>query len=336
MNKKLVGILAAAIIAVLAGVGLITSKSDSDKSSNSAEAQQASSQEQNSSDSAKIEPAADKEDAKSDEAKAEAEKPSKDNPVVAKVDGLDVLRSDVVDFISNLPPQMRQMPLETIFPMALEQVINGKIVEEKANKTDVAGDPEVSKRMEEAKAQIVRAVYMEKEIEKNLSDSRIKKAYDKFVEEQGKVEEVKASHILVDKEDLAKDLIKKIEDGAKFEDLAKEHSKDTANKSSGGDLGYFTQQDMVKEFADAAFAMKAGEVSKTPVKTQFGYHVIKVEDKRNRPVPSLDEVKPMLAAQERREILNELIESWREKAEVKTFDMNGNELPKADKADKKE
>ncbi len=319
MNKTLMAVIAIAVIAAAAAVGAMTMRSDNAAPETSAAAETAA---------PAIEPAAEETkpaDTAAAEASAATEKqPSADDPIVAKVDGKNILRSEVIAFMKNMPPQMQQLPMENVFPIVLEQVINGKIVEEKADKTDVANDPEVAKRMNEAKDQIVRVVYMEKEIEKNLSAERVKKAYDKFVSEQGKVEEVKARHILVDSEDTAKDIIKKIEGGAKFEDLAKEQSKDTANKSSGGDLGYFTKQDMVKEFGDAAFAMKKGDVSKAPVKTQFGWHVIQVEDRRERPVPSFETVKPALESQERREILSELLQSWRKKADVETFDVNGN------------
>jgi peptidyl-prolyl cis-trans isomerase C len=254
--------------------------------------------------------------------------PAADDPVVAKVDGAEIRRSEVAAFMQTLPPQMRQIPPENLFPMAVEQLVSAKIVDVKASKTDVAKDPEVATRMKDAQTQIVRAVYVEKEIEKALTEDRVKEAYDKFAKEQSGVEEVKARHILVDKEDLAKEVIKKLNDGAKFDDLAKEYSKDTANKASGGDLGYFTKGDMVKEFAEAAFALKKGEVGKSPVKTQFGWHIIQVDDKRTRPVPGLDEVKPSLESQIRREILNELIEKWRKGASVETFDMNGNPVKK--------
>lgn len=318
MNKKMLGILVAAIVVAVGAGALVMSqmkKAETTPAQQSAEAAPATSTEEQ---AAKVEPAA--EEAK----KAETPEASAENPVVAKVDGKPVVRSEVLAFIQNLPPQMKQLPLETIFPMALEQVINGKIVEEKAAKTDVSNDPKVAERMAQAKEQITRAVFVEQEIEKNLSPARVQKAYDKFAAEQGKIEEVKARHILVEKEDVAKDIIKKLADGAKFEDLAKEYSKDEGNKATGGDLGYFAQGDMVKEFSDAAFAMKKGETSKTPVKTQFGYHVIQVEDRRPRAVPTLASLQPQIEAQERREILNELLESWRKNATVEAFDINGN------------
>ena len=315
MNKPLLAIVGVAIVAGAAVAGVMLTQKDDTDTKVQETAQAATS----------IEPAADEKPA--EPAAAEAPKtPSADDPVVAKVDGKNILRSEVLAFMKNMPPQMQQLPIETVFPVVLDQVINGKIVEEKAVKTEVASNPEVAKRMAEAKEQIIRVVYMEEEINKNLSETRVKKAYDKFVADQGKVEEVSARHILVDTEAAAKDIIKKLDGGAKFEDLAKEMSKDTANKASGGDLGYFTQKDMVKEFGDAAFAMKKGEITKTPVKTQFGFHVIQVEDRRTRPVPSLETVKTALETQERREILTELLESWRKKADVETFDMNGNPI----------
>lgn len=315
MNKKMAVILSGVVIAILAAVGFIVTQKDT-ASTPAVVAQESAS-------AANVEPAA---------AVADEKIASADDPVVAKVDGQTILRSDVLEFMGALPPQMKQMPIETIFPMALEQVVNGKIVEEKAEQTDVSNDPEVAKRMVEAKEQITRAVFMEKEIEKNLSESRIKKAYDKLVAEQGKVEEIKARHILVENEGQAKEIIAKLAAGSKFEDLAKEYSKDTANKATGGDLGYFTKDAMVPEFADATFKMKKGEITKAPIKTQFGFHVVEIEDRRDRPAPDYELVKPQIAANERREILNELVEAWRKKADVEMFDINGKPLASAETA----
>ncbi len=257
---------------------------------------------------------------------ADADKANDANdPVVAKVDGQDVRRSEVLEFAKNLPPQMQQIPPQSLFPILMEQVIAGKVIDEKAAKVSgLTSEPEYKQRMAEADTQIKRAVFLEKELDKNMTDAKLQAAYDKFKEGQGKVEEVRARHILVDSEDQAKALIKKLEEGAKFEELAKENTKDTSNRASGGDLGYFTKESMVKEFSTAAFSMSKGEYTKTPVKTQFGYHVILVEDKRNRPVPTLDEVRPQLEAEVKREMLNEMVENWRKSADVQMFDMNGN------------
>ncbi len=255
-----------------------------------------------------------------------------DDPVVAKVNGAPVYRTDVLDFIKTLPPQMQQVDPKSIFPMALEQVVNGKIVDEKAKAENLSQDPDVVKRMADAKLQIVRAVYAEHAIAKDFSQEAVQKAYDDIVKNMPKVEEVHARHILVDSEKQAKDIIVKLNAGAKFEDLAKEFSKDKANSASGGDLGYFAQTDMVKEFADAAFALKANEYTKAPVKTQFGFHVIQSLDKRARPAPKLEDVKTQLEAQVRRDILNKLVGTWRSGATVEEFDYDGKPVAKAETA----
>ena len=269
---------------------------------------------------ANIEPAA---------APAEEKQHGADDPVVAKVDGKPVYKSEVMDFVKTLPPQMSQADPKTIFPMALDQVISAKIVDEKAITEKTENDPVVQKRLADAKLQIVRAVYAEKSIEKEFSQDAVKKAYDDIVKNIPKTEEVHARHILVDTETEAKDIIKKLDGGAKFEDLAKELSKDKSNSATGGDLGFFAKNDMVKEFSEAAFALKANEYTKTPVKTQFGFHVIQSLEKRERPAPKFEDVKLQVEGQVRRDILNKLVEKWRSEAKIEAFDMDGKPIPAA-------
>lgn len=246
------------------------------------------------------------------------------DPVVAKIGGEDVKRSDVFNYIGTLPEQIRQMPLETLFPLALDQVVNNKIIGMKAQQAKLEADPEVTKLTEQAQGQIVRNVYIERELNKAISQKELVKAYQKMLENMGKIEEVHARHILVPMPDeqKAKDIIKKLDEGAKFEDLAKE-SSDGPTAANGGDLGYFAKNEMVPEFAEAAFALAPGTYTKTPVKTQFGWHVIKVEEKRERPEPQFELVKPQLEAQIRRDELTRLLEKWQKEAKIQKFDING-------------
>ncbi|PZP55793.1 MAG: hypothetical protein DI586_05690 [Micavibrio aeruginosavorus] len=320
MNNRNLGILIAVVIIAAAAICFTIMKANKDETKAIQNAALES--------TSQVEPAA--------ETPVPAE-PTADNPVVGTVDGVNILRSEVVAFMRNFPPQMQQMPVEQLFPIALEQVVTAKVVDARAAKvSELQSDAEVMKRLAEAKIQIVRTVYLEKEIEKLLTPERTQKAYDKFKAEQGKIEEVHARHILVEKEETAKEIVTKLEGGAKFEDLAKEYSKDPSNKDTGGDLGYFTKETMVKEFADAAFGGKKGEVLKTPVKTQFGFHVIEILDKRNRPVPTFEEVKPALEAEERRQILNEMVEGWVKDAKVTKLNIEGKPIEKkAEEAPKK-
>lgn len=250
------------------------------------------------------------------------------NPVVAKVGGEDITRQDVMDFVQTLPEQLRQMPLEKIFPLAQEQVINARIIAAKTKGVSVDSDAEYQKQLALAKEQISRSVFIQNEVDKNVTEEKLKAAYEKYRAEFPKTEELKAAHILVEDEQKAKDIIEKIKAGGDFATLAKENSKDNT-ASTGGELGYFAKDDVVKEFADASFALQPGQFSQTPVKTQFGWHIIKVQERRQRPPGDFESVKPFLEAQLRREVLDNLIKSWRTELSVERFDINGNKIEPA-------
>lgn len=244
------------------------------------------------------------------------------NPVVAKIKGTDITRNEVFGFIQGLPPQARQQPLEKLYPLALEQVINNKIIADRTKGVNLDGDAEVRKQLAQAKDQIVRAVYIENKVKEQITEDRLKGLYDGYVKTFPEIEDVKARHILVKEESKAKELIQQLEGGASFEELAKANSTD-GTAQNGGDLGYFAKTDMVPAFGEAAFALEIGSYSKKPVKTEFGYHVIKSEEKRKRPPAAFEDIKPFLEAQLRQQILGETLERWRKEAEIKRFDING-------------
>ncbi len=244
------------------------------------------------------------------------------DPVVAKVDGAEVKRSDVVNLIQSLPPETRALPIDKIYPPALEQVINARLISEKTKGVSVDNDPEFKKQMQMARAQITSTVYLQNQVNAKVSEDRLKDVYAQYVKAFPDINDVKASHILVKDQAKAKELIKQLDGGADFAALAKENSID-ATAANGGSLGYFAKTDVVAEFGDAAFALAPGTYTKKPVKTQFGYHVIKSEEARKRPPASFDEVKPFLEVQVRRQILDEMIQDWRKDANIERFDING-------------
>jgi peptidyl-prolyl cis-trans isomerase C len=190
--------------------------------------------------------------------------------------------------------------------------------------------------MKAAKEQIVRSVFMQKEADKALTDEVLQKAYEEYKNNFPNVDEIKARHILVKEEAQAKEIIEKLSQGGDFAALAKEFSID-ATKERGGELNYFVKQEVVPEFGDAVFAMKPKDVSKKPVKSPFGYHVIEVLDMRKRQAPTFEQAKPFIAAQLRGQALNAVVSKWRSEANVQLFDINGNPV-KADapKAEDKE
>ena len=147
----------------------------------------------------------------------------------------------------------------------------------------------------------------------------MKKVYDEAVKSMGNEQEVRARHILVPSEDEAKAILAEVKKGTDFAELAKQKSKDPGAAAEGGDLGYFGKAQMVPEFAEVAFKLNKGEVS-DPVKTQFGWHIIKVEDKRNKPVPSFENVKDQIETFVARRAQADYIAKLRLAAKVERLD----------------
>jgi peptidyl-prolyl cis-trans isomerase C len=256
------------------------------------------------------------------EEEAEEIKLEPGNPVVAVVNGEEISRSEVFKFIAGLPQNVRQMPVGQLFDLAIEQLVNARLLEDKASKVDLSTDEKVKEQLEKARKQIERNIFLQRQVEEKLTEERLKELYNAYVEGVGDVMETKASHILVESESEAGKIIKKLEGGADFTELAKKTSTGPSAEK-GGDLGWFAKGEMVPEFSEAAFSMEPGEISDKPVKTQFGWHVIKVEDRRKRETPTFEEIKPILEPQLRRQILDNLIKKWREEAEVEVYSING-------------
>jgi len=159
---------------------------------------------------------------------------------------------------------------------------------------------------------------LQQEAKTALTDEALRQTYDEAVKSMSGQEEVRARHILVESEDEAKAILEQLKGGADFATVAKEKSKDPG-AAEGGDLGYFTKDQMVPEFADVAFKMYPGQLS-NPVKTQFGWHVIKVEDKRTRQPPEFEKVKDQIEAYLARKAQSDFITKLRQSAKVERLD----------------
>jgi peptidyl-prolyl cis-trans isomerase C len=210
--------------------------------------------------------------------------------VVANVNGKPVTRQDVLDSARDLPPQY-QAQIDKLFPQLLNRLIGIQLVEAKGREQGLADDPEVKRIVKQAEADAISQIYIRKLISEKVNDEAIQKVYDEDLKQHPPQIEIRASHILVKTEDEAKEIIKQLEGGADFAALAKEKSIDKGSGQNGGDLNWFTKDTMVKEFSDAAFAMQRGDVSKVPVKSQFGWHIIKITDSRMQTPAPLEQRK---------------------------------------------
>ena len=246
--------------------------------------------------------------------------------VVAKVNGEDVYLSELLDAYSQLPPQAQQMGVETIYPFLLERVIDQKLLGLAAAKSIAPDDPEVQEQMAMLRERVEMQVYFTRELEQKVTEESIRDGYEQFLKDNPPTEELHARHILVETEEKAKEVLSEIQGGKDFAEAAKEHSTGPSGPN-GGDLGYFGADAMVKPFADAAFAMQAGEISSAPVQTEFGWHLIKVEDRRETPQPAFDEMRDQISQQLSQEAASEILEGLRGNATIEKFDMQGNPEP---------
>jgi peptidyl-prolyl cis-trans isomerase C len=222
---------------------------------------------------------------------APAPAPADPNEVVATVNGKQITRQDVINSASDLPPQLMSQ-LDQYFPQLLNRLIGIQLVVAKGRAEGLAEDPEVKKLVAQAEEEAISRTYIQRLVKQKVTDEAIQKAYEADIAANPPQVEIQASHILVKTEDEAKEIIKQLEGGADFATLAKEKSTDEGSAKNGGELGmWFTKGTMVKEFSDAAFAMQRGEVSKVPVKSQFGWHIIKVTDSRVQTAVPLDQRK---------------------------------------------
>ena len=249
------------------------------------------------------------------------------DPVVAVVNGAQIKKSDVEAVYQTLPEQYRQMPLEQIFDPLVDQVVTSTLLLAKANEEKLADNPEVEAQLQRAHDNALRDAVVKQAIDQGATEDKLKAAYEAMKSQPGfAFEETRAAHILVADEATALDIIKQLQGGADFATLAKEKSTDPSAKTNAGDLGYFRREAMVPEFSEAAFTIAPGTVSDKPVKSQFGWHVIKVEDRRQT-VPTFEEKEPELREQVSREIVNALLADVRKGATIELFTIDG--APKA-------
>lgn len=244
--------------------------------------------------------------------------------VVATVDGNNITLSEIENVHAS-HPQLSALPLESVYEPLLDNMIDLNLVSQAAEKEKIQDTPEFKKMMKDFQKQLMARYYLEQKAKKSQTKEKLQALYEQFKKDNPPQEEMSAAHILLKTEKEAKDVIKQLEKGADFAELA---NKVSENKGlEGGDLGYFTRELMVPEFSEAAFAMKEGEISKQPVKTKFGYHIIKAGPRRLAETPKFEDVEDELMQMQATQSVEETMQQLRKKAKVvKTpvkFDANG-------------
>ena len=245
--------------------------------------------------------------------------------IIATVNGEKVTRADIEDSLARLPAQYRQYPPEVLFNLLVNSIIDTKLAAAAAVKEKLDQDQGFKDQMAQLREQVLEKVYMDRHIDKALTDEKLHEAYDIYVKENPGKEEVRGSHILVETEEQAQEIIGRLKKGEDFATLAKDLSKGPSGRA-GGDLGYFTRDQMVPEFSEAAFALKVGEITEKPVRTQFGWHVIKVVDHRTAPPPSFEEARDELRKKVSYDVATALMKKLHDEAKVVRYDADGNPI----------
>jgi peptidyl-prolyl cis-trans isomerase C len=242
------------------------------------------------------------------------------DPVIAKVDGVEVHESDLAlaeeDLGSNIPPQVTGDAKREFILSYLTDIM---LVAKAADAKKVTETKEFKTRLAFIRNKLLMESILQTEGKNAVTDQAMRQVYDDALKQMNKEEEVRARHILVPTEAEAKTILADLKKGGNFETIAKEKSKDPGAAAQGGDLGYFTKDQMVPEFADVAFKLEKGALS-DPVKSQFGWHIIKVEDKRSKTPPPFEQVKDQVETFVQRKAQAEYVTKLRDAAKVERMD----------------
>ena len=251
------------------------------------------------------------------------------DPVVAKVNGTDIRESDLKaaeeDIGSQLPPMAPEAKKDYLITYVGDMILVSKAAEvKKLGDTD-----DFKRRLALARTKLLMEALLQNEAKTAVTDEAMKKVYADAIKDVGNEQEVSARHILVESEDEAKTVSADLKKGGDFAAIAKEKSKDPGSKDTGGDLGFFTKDQMVPEFAEAAFKLDKGQVS-DPVKSQFGWHVIRVDDKRTKQPPAFEQVREQIENFVQRKAQADLIQKLRADAKIeKVGEKPGDAAPAA-------
>ena len=244
---------------------------------------------------------------------------NKPDHVVAKVNDTDITEADVSMALTDLGESIQQIPEAQRRDYAISYITDIRLAAKAARDAKLSDDADFKRRLGYQTDRMLFEEYNAAEAKKSVTDASMRALYADTVKNLKPETEVRASHILVETEDQAKDIVKRLKAGEDFAKLASELSKDPDSGKQGGDLGFFTKERMVPEFSTAAFALAPGQIS-DPVKSQFGFHVIKTIEKREKPVPTYEEVKDQIEQFMFRRTQQETIKALRAAAKIERID----------------
>ena len=235
---------------------------------------------------------------------------SQERVAVATLDGEAIYLDEIIAVADTLPAEYQQQGISALYPQLVDEVVNARLAAVAGRADGIDKDDQVAAAIKAAADRVIAETYITRKVNEQVTDEAIQTAYDAYVDDTASREQVTASHILVETEEEARAIIEQLNDGADFAALAKEKSTGPSGPN-GGELGSFGRGQMVPAFETAAFSMPAGSYSETPVQTQFGWHVIKVDDRGIEDAPSLEDMRDQLVANLSRQSFSRIVEELR-------------------------
>jgi peptidyl-prolyl cis-trans isomerase C len=253
------------------------------------------------------------------------------DPMVASVEGHPIYLSDLGRAEQALPPNLRGMPFEALYPVLLERLVDHQALVMTARRMHLEDNPSVRQQIEEATDRVLEGALLARTAAAKVTEQAIRARYDALYANRPATEEVRASHILVESKTEALKLIAELKDGAHFAELAREYSKDPDGKK-GGDLGFFTREQVWPAFADVAFSLDPGQVASEPVHNEFGWHVIKVDERRFVPPPTFAQERDAIRQQLLQAAVRAEVAKARGELDIREWNLDGSPLSPADQS----
>jgi peptidyl-prolyl cis-trans isomerase C len=250
---------------------------------------------------------------------------SPSDPVVGIVEGHMIYLSDVGNAVPQLPENLRGLPFDTLFPVVLDRIIDHQALVAIARRQGLDADPAVKRDIEAASNRILEGALLARLAVPDAAEDKVQARYTKQYVGKPATEETRARHILVSTEAEAKKLIVDLNKGADFTTVAKQSSKDP-DRENGGDLGFFRRDQVWPEFADVAFALQPGQISQTPIHNEFGWHIVKVEERRIVAPPAYSDVHDALRQALLQEAVQRSIDQARSQLTIRKFNIDGSPL----------
>ena len=244
------------------------------------------------------------------------------NPVIASVNNFKFYKSDIEHARKRLPREAQQYSDAAIYEHLRKNLIDTHLLISAARKEGFDKRTEIVNKVRRFEDRVLHQAYLDNQITGLLIEERLKERYLIYLKSSSSTEEIRARHILLQTREQAIEVIRELKSGKDFENLARKISTDPSAKL-GGDLGYFTREQMVSSFSDVAFSTSIGQFTSEPVKTEFGWHIIKVEDKRSLKPKSFEQMKTLLREKIINEHLNSVISKLRKSAKIKVFGPDG-------------